>query len=58
MMYWPFKNKVTLELELSSKTVITALTENPECGGRRLTPPVTPVPKGLTSKGTHMLNTY
>lgn len=31
-MYWSFKNNVTLELELSSKTVITALTENPECG--------------------------
>lgn len=57
MMYWPFKNEVTLELELSSKTVITALTQNPECG-HRLTPPVTPVPKALTSKGIHMLNTY
>lgn len=58
MTFWPFKNKVTLELELSSKRVVTALTGNPECGQEAHTT-CNSSSKGSDLQGhPHMLNTY
>lgn len=58
MMYWLFKNKVTLELELSSKRVITVLTENPECGQEAHTICNSSSKESDLQGHPHVLNTY